>query len=165
MQGGRAERGLVAATVNFAFITLTPSVDAAIGAGSVVNSTGNVAVYAGTDQIASSQVLGISVGVVSVAASDAHADVNPTVSASAGGQIDAAGNITVAAGHNVDPVTLLPVADLLSNNGNLSDAFARADAPSAGAIAVGVSLAEADSTANVAASASSRCTRSGNTVS
>ena len=120
--------GIGAGSVNISQDTVTPSVSAAIDTGAVLSVTGNVDVYAGTDHNASANLFSLSVGLLAGGVSEATANIDPTVSATIGGQVTAGGNISVIAGHEVDPVSLQPVNDAFG--GAVRGAFAYAEAPS-----------------------------------
>ncbi|MBI1395302.1 MAG: LEPR-XLL domain-containing protein, partial [Betaproteobacteria bacterium] len=139
--------GIGAGTFNFAFADITPDVGATIGNGSVIHSAGNVKVYAGTDHNADTHVFSLSVGALAAGVSYAKSNISPVIFATVGGDLTADGNISIVAGHEIDPDTLQPINAIAG--GGTRGAIASAEAPSIGAITIAASLAEADSTATV----------------
>ncbi|MBI5616868.1 MAG: right-handed parallel beta-helix repeat-containing protein, partial [Gammaproteobacteria bacterium] len=139
--------GIGAGTFNFAFADITPDVHAAIGDGSHISATGNLAVYAGTDHNADTHVFSLSIGGLAAGVSVARATVNPDVAATVGGDINVTGDVTIVAGHEVDPITLQPINHVAG--GDVRGAFAEAEAPAVGVITISASIAQADSTATV----------------
>ncbi|TAK78891.1 MAG: hypothetical protein EPO12_11675, partial [Aquabacterium sp.] len=166
-----AAGGAGATTVNFAFAEVKPKVLAEIGNGSQINSTGNISVLAGTDHSAKVNVFSLSVGGLAVGLSLADANIDPDVYATVGGDITAAGNVTVSAAHNVDPATGLPIETGFANRaalarlqkgrddtdveevaeGSAHGAYALAEAPAVGVVTAKFSIADANSSADVKA--------------
>ncbi|MBI1398269.1 MAG: LEPR-XLL domain-containing protein, partial [Betaproteobacteria bacterium] len=145
--------GGIATNTNFAYADVTPEVRARIGDGSRIDVTGDVVVRAHTDHDAKADVLSLSVGFgAAFGVSLARANIDPSVSATLGGEISAGGNVTVSAGHNVDSDTMKPIEEVAG--GTVRAARSQADAPTGGVFAGSASLAEsisdADTTASIA---------------
>ncbi|WP_456654689.1 hypothetical protein [Bradyrhizobium sp. JR3.5] len=97
--------GIGAFSVNFAEDTMSPSVDAEIGDGANIKTTGDVTIDAAAVEKLDTNIVGVAAGGLAVGASIAEADVEPHVTASIGNGTTAANNISVTASTNqgVDP--------------------------------------------------------------
>src|SRR6185437_15582525 len=114
--------GIIAAAVNFSFVTVDPTVTAAIGSNAAITATGDVKVTAATDIDASSQALGVAVGGGSLAASFARSEVSPIVHAYVGesaGVNTTGGGITVRATHNEGKASRGARANATSGSGGV----------------------------------------------
>ena len=88
-------------------------------------------------------------GGLAAGVSVARSTVDPTVSASVGGSLTAGGDLTVVAGHEVDPATLQAINHVAG--GGPRGAYAVAEAPAIGVFTIDASLSKAESAAGVSA--------------
>ncbi|MEO8133499.1 MAG: hypothetical protein ABI831_05960, partial [Betaproteobacteria bacterium] len=91
--------GIIAGQVNYARATINPTVVASVGNYSHLTSAGNVTVQASSNDVATSDLVGVAAGGIGVSVSLSRAIVAPNVSASlgVGSTIDAGGSVAIRA--------------------------------------------------------------------